>query len=168
MVKDKAFALTVATLIASFLLMVCICARLEVEAEQAKGENRILQARIAELEARPLTIELVREDPAEADKPEYHEEAWQSIGECRITHYCSCAKCCGKSDGITASGAQATVGRTVAVDPDVIPLGSEVLINGQIYIAEDTGAKGSHVDIYVCSHDQALQMGTYRTEVCWR
>lgn len=96
------------------------------------------------------------------------EEAWLSIGECRITHYCSCAKCCGKSDGITASGTLVEEGRTVAVDSGIIPIGSEVLINGQVYIAEDTGVKGNHVDIYVNSHEKAIQMGTYKTEVSWR
>ena len=39
------------------------------------------------------------------------------VGETRIfkvTAYCSCAKCCGKTNGITASGTKATAGRTVA------------------------------------------------------
>jgi len=60
--------------------------------------------------------------------------------------------------GITASGTRATVGRTVAVDPKVIPLGSKVYItfpeayshlNG-VYIAEDTGSliKGNKIDIF--------------------
>lgn len=60
--------------------------------------------------------------------------------------------------GITASGARATVGRTIAVDPKVIPLGSKVYIvfpekyshlNG-VYIAEDTGSliKGNKIDVF--------------------
>ena len=62
-----------------------------------------------------------------------------SLGEFAITHYCACSRCCGKSDGVTATGTQATAGRTIAVDPKVIPLGTEVIIDGQSYIAEDTG-----------------------------
>ena len=76
--------------------------------------------------------------------------------------------CCGKSDCITATGTLATMGRTVSVDPDVIALGSEVLINGVTYIAEDVGVRGKAIDIYIDSHSQALAMGTYKTEVCWR
>ena len=62
-----------------------------------------------------------------------------SYGIYEITHYCKCTRCCGKNDGITATGTQATAGRTIAVDPKVIPLGTEVIIDGQSYIAEDTG-----------------------------
>ena len=130
------------------------------EAYDLKSENKLLRERVQELEARPLTIELVREEPEGA--------AWQSVGECIITHYCGCAECCGKTDCITYTGVPAKMGRTVSVDHDVIPLGSEVLINGQVYIAEDTGVHGKHIDLYIDSHDQALAMGVYKTEVCWR
>ncbi|MDF2656370.1 MAG: hypothetical protein K0R19_2844 [Bacillota bacterium] len=90
-----------------------------------------------------------------------------SLGTFTVTHYCSCAICCGKSDGITATGTMATEGRTVAVDPEVIPLGSEILIDGQAYIAEDVGGavKGRKVDIYVSSHQEAIQRGKIEREV---
>lgn len=94
---------------------------------------------------------------------------WEHSATCRITHYCNCAKCCGKwAGGPTASGVMPVAGRTIAVDPSVIPLGSEVLINGQIYVAEDTGVSGYWIDIYCNSHGEALQRGMYYTEVCWR
>ncbi|NLD47594.1 MAG: hypothetical protein GX660_10410, partial [Clostridiaceae bacterium] len=60
--------------------------------------------------------------------------------------------------GITKSGARATLGRTVAVDPLVIPLGSKLYIEfpdsykelSGNYIAEDTGSliKGEVIDIF--------------------
>lgn len=80
------------------------------------------------------------------------------------TAYCACEKCCGKSDGITATGTKATAGRTIAVDPKVIPYGSEVIINGNVYIAEDTGGaiKGNKVDIYFNSHDAARKFGVQK------
>mgnify|MGYP005784316259 CR=1 FL=1 len=64
--------------------------------------------------------------------------------------YCPCTYCCGKSNGITATGTQAKAGRTIAVDPKIIPLGSTVIINGREYIAEDTGGgiRGYKVDIF--------------------
>ena len=84
-----------------------------------------------------------------------------------ITAYCPCVKCCGKTDGITATGTKATEGRTIAVDPDKIPYGTEVIIDGQIYIAEDCGGaiKGNKIDIYFESHEEALEWGRQEKEV---
>ena len=101
------------------------------------------------------------------DKP-----AWTTL-RCRIYHYCECERCTGKRPGqegygVTATGTCAKAGRTVAVDPAVIPTGSEVEINGVSYIAEDTGVTGNAVDIFVGNHEQAVRMGTYETEVRWR
>lgn len=94
---------------------------------------------------------------------------WEYSATCRITHYCNCARCCGQwAGGPTASGVMPVAGRTIAVDPSVIPLGSEVLINGNIYIAEDTGVSGYWIDIYCNSHSEALNRGMYYTEVMWR
>lgn len=90
-----------------------------------------------------------------------------SLGEFAITHYCACSRCCGKSDGVTATGTQATAGRTIAVDPKVIPLGTEVIIDGQSYIAEDTGRaiKGNKIDIFCESHEEAINRGRITREV---
>lgn len=90
-----------------------------------------------------------------------------SIGEFTITHYANDERCCGKTDGITATGTQATVGRTIAVDPEIIPLGSTVIIDGQEYIAEDVGGavKGRTIDIFVGSYDEAVNRGKITREV---
>ena len=95
-----------------------------------------------------------------------------SLGEFKLTAYCACEKCCGKdpSDpryGITAYGYQTTAGRTIAVDPKVIPIGSEVVINGHTYIAEDVGGtiKENRVDIYFNTHQEALEFGVQYAEV---
>lgn len=115
------------------------------------------------------------EEPAEeAQEPIAEEEVdigdgWSDPISCTITHFCNCAVCCGKWAGSpTASGAWPVAGRTVAVDKSVIPLGSEVLINGHIYIAEDTGVKGNWIDIFCNSHQEALNRGMYTTTVQWR
>lgn len=83
------------------------------------------------------------------------------------TAYCSCTKCCGKSDGITASGVKAKANHTIAVDKNVIPLGTKVLINGKRYVAEDTGGaiKGNRIDIFYGSHEQALKWGRQQIEI---
>ena len=75
--------------------------------------------------------------------------------------YCPCIKCCGKTNGITATGTQATPNRTIAVDTSVIPYGSRVVINGNVYIAEDCGGdiKGNTIDVFHATHQEALQWG---------
>ena len=78
----------------------------------------------------------------------------------KITAYCSCSKCCGKSTGRTASGTKATAGRTVAA-PSNFAFGTKLNIGGHIYTVEDRGGaiKGNKIDIYVSSHQAALQWG---------
>lgn len=51
--------------------------------------------------------------------------------------------------------------KTVAVDPNIIPLGSTLYINGEYYTAEDTGGniKGNRIDFNCATHSQALQNG---------
>lgn len=75
--------------------------------------------------------------------------------------YCPCIKCCGKDNGITATGTKATPNRTIAVDKSVIPYGSRVVIGGNVYIAEDCGGgiKGNTIDVFHASHEEALQWG---------
>jgi len=89
---------------------------------------------------------------------------------------------CGKTPsdpgyGITATGSRATARRTVAVDPSVIPLGTQLRItfsepfgymNG-IYVAEDTGGAigGSRIDIFMgdTASDLCAQFGRRQVTV---
>lgn len=96
------------------------------------------------------------------------------LDDVMVTHYCTCFECCGKDDGITASGLMVTPGVTVAVDPDVIPLGADVLVDygdGEIqyYRADDTGGaiKGNKIDLCMESHEAALQAGVKTATVWW-
>lgn len=83
------------------------------------------------------------------------------------TAYCPCVKCCGKSDGITASGVKAKANRTIAVDTRIIPFGTSVIINGKEYVAEDTGGaiKDNRIDVYFDSHEDALKWGRQIIEI---
>ncbi len=86
------------------------------------------------------------------------------IGDFKITHYCTEKRkhICGTGDGLTATGTQVTAGRTIAVDPKVIPYGTKMYIEGYGWrVAEDCGGavKGNHIDMAVDTHSQAMSMG---------
>ena len=131
-----------------FLLWVITsCARLSID---------VYEGRVSEnVETEPFIVEET-EDPF----------IW--LGKFKITAYCPCSKCCGQwADGITSTGVTASEGRTIAVDPKVIPYGSKVMIAGNEYIAEDCGGaiKENRIDIYFESHDDALEYGVQTHDV---
>ena len=70
----------------------------------------------------------------------------------------------GGADKCTATGTTVRVG-TVAVDKRVIPLGTKLYIvtnDGIVYgtaVAEDTGVKGSKVDLYFDTYQQCINFG---------
>lgn len=92
-----------------------------------------------------------------------------------ITFYCCEERphICGTGTGITASGRRVTPYVSCAVDPDIIPLGSTIMIeyNGEmVYLrADDTGpaVKGNHIDIAVPTHDFALSLGVQTADIWW-
>nr|WP_274648398.1 3D domain-containing protein [Paenibacillus humicola] len=87
-----------------------------------------------------------------------------------LTAYTADAASTGKSEshplyGVTASGTHVEEGRTIAVDPDVIPLGWWVYIEGIGFRrAEDTGSaiKGSKIDVYFENESYANKFGRKR------
>jgi len=119
----------------------------------------------------PVEVDTVTETPTEPELV--------SIGEFRLTAYCSCSKCCGKwakdrpvdSAGnelvYGASGELLTAGYSIAVDPTVIPYGTVLLINGKEYEAMDCGGaiKDKRIDVYFNDHDEALEFGVQYAEV---
>lgn len=92
---------------------------------------------------------------------------YESLGEYVLTAYCSCSRCSGGWGSKTAIGTTCKAGKTIAVDPKVIPYGTTVRINGKDYVAEDCGGgiKGKHIDIYFDSHSEALDFGKQKAEV---
>lgn len=89
------------------------------------------------------------------------------LGEFTLTAYCPDSCCCGKwASGYTATGTLATEGRTIAVDPDIIPYGTHILLiwpdgTQHSYIAEDCGGSvnGNHIDVFFNDHQAARVFG---------
>lgn len=80
----------------------------------------------------------------------------------KATGYCSCASCCGKSDGITASGVKASWGTLAA--PRSYATGSRFTISGfgsKVFTVQDRGGAitGDRIDIWFPTHQQALDWG---------
>lgn len=85
----------------------------------------------------------------------------------KYTHYCSCAKCCGKSNGVTASGKKVYTGmpNPYYVACNWLPLGSVISVNGTNYTVVDRGgsglSSGGRIDIYTPEgHQAAIRGGT--------
>jgi 3D (Asp-Asp-Asp) domain-containing protein len=102
-----------------------------------------------------------------------------SLGKFHATAYCGCVKCCGiwsqehpsrvGTDYVqkTASGTIPVAGVTVAADWSILPCGTVIVVNGHEYTVEDSGGlvKGKTIDIYMESHEEALQFGVQEIEV---
>ncbi len=102
----------------------------------------------------PVEELIVKEEPIQEEHTSY---------SFLITAYCDCEECQEQWVGTTALGVAPTYMKTIAVDPDVIPLGSHVIIeiNGecQEFVAEDVGGAiiGNHIDIFVGSHNECFE-----------
>lgn len=92
-------------------------------------------------------------------------------GSFMCTAYCceTYPHICG-GNGITASGAPVTAGLTVAVDPEVIPIGAVLYIEGVgVRVAQDTGSaiKGQKIDIAVETHAKAENWAGWGEHNVW-
>ena len=90
------------------------------------------------------------------------------LGNFKITHYCSCSKCCGSYGNATAWAGSIRPGITIAVDPKVIKKLSNVYIEGYgERRAEDCGGgiKGNKIDVAVSSHAEAMKLGVVYRDV---
>ena len=113
-----------------------------------------------EVELEEVTIEDIEMEKTETPQ-------MISLGEFRLTAYCACNSCTD-GDGLTALNIPPVEGRTIAVDPSVIPYGTTVIINGHEYVAEDSGGKwivGNEIDIYFDCHEETDEFGIQYAEV---
>ena len=164
-------------LVLSVLVNAALTARIadlesQLQADAARYQEQIQEAEhdrdLAVQELGAMALQQAEERQARAAQAEAYEAAgiYTYVGNCTITYYCCepYEHICGNGDGITATGLPVSLGM-VAVDPDVIPLGSTVVIDGQQYLAADTGVTGYCVDVAVPTHEEALELGVRSAEV---
>lgn len=129
----------------AMLLVVCLIFSIPVEAKSKKSKYKVVG-----YEYKYVKVKV------KIKKKKY-------LGTFYITHYCPCEQCCGVGGGkITASGTVPKAGRTVGVNPSLIPYGTKLRIGGKDgYVAEDTGGGiGTyHIDVFCNSHQEALNAG---------
>ena len=164
------------------VILLCICSAL-CGVVAAKAVWRPIEQRNDATMKTPMEEQTVSPapsiEPPEGFENERIEDALLSrsyvIENCTVTFYCAerYPHICGTGDGIAYDGTPVLPWATCAVDPDVIPLGSTVMVDmGDGYglrtlVANDTGVKGNHIDICVPTHDEALRLGIQTSIVYW-
>ena len=162
--------MTYAVLVSSIIVLVAAILVVNAEADDAKNTP--------DFAMNPIKTE-VHDEITEDFENENIEASLldrsRVIEDCTITFYCNekYPHICGTGDGIAADGTPALAWSTCAVDPDVIPLGSTVMVDLgdgdglRTLVANDTGVNGNHLDICVGSHQEALQLGRQTAAVYW-
>lgn len=139
----------------------------EAELREERGENE--QVPIDTGDSSDTGSGATKSRGGKQGKPVYADSHGDSLGKFVITAYCTCRVCCGVYSGgnRTASGTVPTSNHTIAVDTSVIPFGTKVVINGQVYVAEDRGGaiKGKRIDMFFMTHKEALRWGKRTMEV---
>ncbi len=91
----------------------------------------------------------------------------QDLGKFTISYYCACENCSNKAGDGSASGETLIEGDTIAVNTDQIPEGTQVIIGGHVFTAQDCGreVQKNHIDVYVSSHEQVEKLASEQEEV---
>lgn len=127
-----------------------------------------------ETETETEIVEVAVQKETEMQREVETEPQLISMGTFTVTAYCSCEKCCGewannRPNGVVygASGEQLIADYSIATDVDLIPFGETILINEQEYEVHDCGSaiQGKRIDIYMSSHEKALEWGVQNIEI---
>lgn len=140
---------------------------IQLKEKQKELEQTIEQVKISKAEIKKQTVTSRGSSSAAAipaSTTPITNEKWIWAN---VSAYCACVKCCGKTNGITASGAKATANHTIAA-PSTYKFGTKIEIAGMgIYTVEDRGGAitGNKLDIYFNSHSEALQFGRRNLQI---
>lgn len=153
-----------ALLAGAVALMIFSAAQTDAQGKLAAAQAQVEDLRV-QLQHSGDTIQIL-DDQLHAAKAADAPAGMEYLGAFMCTAYC-CERyphICGTGDGITATGTEATPGRTIAADWDVLPPGSVVYIVGVgIRTVEDKGSavQGKQLDIAVAMHSEALTWPAY-------
>lgn len=169
-IKDtKATVIVIIFLISTSLSLTMVVNAQQREIEEQKATIEEQTKAISDHNSKKEEQAAVEEQPQVEEEPQQEEQSIQSLGVFELTAYCPCTHCSSSWGSKTATGTTATAGRTIGVNPDIIPYGSHVMINGHEYIAEDTGGamreKPYLIDVFMESHEEALIFGRQKAEV---
>ncbi|WP_082234069.1 LysM peptidoglycan-binding domain-containing protein [Halobacillus massiliensis] len=134
-------------------------------AEEAPKEETQTEA-----PAEETTQEASAEEPAEETSNESNDTSNDVIKEFTAEATAYTASCTGCT-GVTATGIDLNANpdqKVIAVDPDVVPLGSKVYVEGYgTAIAGDTGGAidGNRIDLYMPNRGDALDFGRQDVKV---
>ena len=137
-----------------------------------KPVNKIIEVRTKQVSSRNSTARTATSNPAKTASTKLAKKVegiTPVVKTFNTSAYCSCVSCCGKSNGITSSGAKASSWYTIAAGSSY-PIGTVIYIpyfknkpNGGWFVVQDRGGaiSSSRLDIYMGSHGQALQFGRH-------
>ncbi|WP_404449440.1 LysM peptidoglycan-binding domain-containing protein [Sutcliffiella horikoshii] len=134
----------------------------EEPAEEAPAEESVTEAPAEEAPA-----EEPAEEPAQEEETAADPEVAQELTMTATAYTATCEGC----SGITATGINLLENpdmKVISVDPDVIPLGSKVWVEGYgEAIAGDTGGaiKGNKIDIFIPEYEDAVNYGVQEVQV---
>lgn len=166
------------TEIAWISMLICACVAF-FQVITAHAEDQPIAIIYQDEEQRRMNAKVIDEAPPinriseDLDEQDANGHQLVYLGEFKLTYYCPCRKCNGSNGAIDRLGNPLVWG-TVAVDPKVIPLGTQLVIDGYdaIFTARDTGdewVQGNHIDIFVpVSHSEALAMCKDQWVKVWR
>lgn len=157
-------------ILAFFLVLALLFVATTVITTEPKTAQNEPSASVTTLEKTTELCTEIKQPYIEIAETTATEENTQTLpfGEFYITGYTpTCEHCCGKSDGITSSGTEATVGRTVAMHPidmDIfgIEYGDNIYIEGiGERVVEDTGCGRGVIDVACESHEECYRVTGY-------
>ena len=149
---------------------------IEIEKTEISSEiikepiDKIVEIRTKQITSRSSTFREASTNPAltaSTTLAKRVEGITPKVATFNTSAYCPCMSCCGKTNGITASGAPASEWYTLAAG-SVYPIGTVIYIpyfkdkpNGGWFVVQDRGGaiSSDRLDIFYDSHSAALQFG---------